>query len=92
MTDLVYGCQPGGLFAGMSTADKTALLTKLRNAYFDLMAGGKGETFSYGQGDGAKSVTYTRANAAGLMQLINQLQASLGVCGAGRRPIRPLYR
>jgi hypothetical protein len=92
MPDLVYGCQEGGLFFGMSDADKLALLTKLRIAYSDLMAGGKGESFTYSQGDGAKSVTYTRANAGGLMQLINQLMAALGVCGARRAPLRPIYR
>lgn len=92
MGDLVRGCTPGGIFAGMSKEELQALLVKLRTAYTDLISGNKGETFSYSQGDGAKSVSYTRANAADLLPIIAQVQAALGVCGARRRPLRPIYR
>jgi hypothetical protein len=88
---LVYGCPPGGMFAGMTTAQLQALLAQLQQAYIDLISGKRGESFSYAQGDGAKSVTYTRANAAALVPVIAQVQAALGMCGARRRPIRPLY-
>ncbi len=67
------------ILAGMPTATLQANLAKLQQAYLDLSTGAKGESYSYTQGDGAKAVTYTRANLAQLVQAIQLLQAQLGV-------------
>lgn len=80
------------LFAGMSKALLLANLAKAQQAYIDLSTGGKGETYSYTQGDGAKAVTYTRANLAALAALIRELQSVTDTIGRPRRPIRFLMR
>ncbi|NID15392.1 phage head-tail adapter protein [Luteibacter yeojuensis] len=67
-------------------------LADAQQAYVDLSTGAKGESYSYTQGDGAKSVTYTRGNLAQLAALIQTLQAQLGIVTRPRNPIRPLYR
>ncbi|OVE45615.1 hypothetical protein CBW21_22420 [Chromobacterium violaceum] len=54
-----------------------------------LSTGALGESYSYTQGDGTKSVTYTRANLAQLQQHINDLMYALGM--RRRRPIRPVF-
>ncbi len=72
------GCSPS-LFAGMSRAQLMAALATLQQAYLDLLAGNKGESFAYTQGDGSKSVTYTRANIGNLSQAIAELQQLLGL-------------
>jgi hypothetical protein len=50
--------------------------------------GAKGESYSYTQGDGAKSVTYTKANLGDLTQAIRLLQAQLGIVRTPRRALR----
>ena len=80
------------ILAGRSTAQLQADLAQLQQAYIDLSSGAKGETYSYTQGDGAKSVTYTRANIAQLVAAIREIQAQLGIIPRARRPIRLLYR
>ena len=77
-----------GLLSGFSqTALKTAL-ANAQQAYLDLSTGVKGESFSYTQGDGSKSVTYTRAELPQLAALIRQLQQQLGMLRHARRPMR----
>lgn len=80
------------VFAGMTIAQKQAALTKAQTAYVNLSTGSQGESFSYTQGDGGKTVTFTRANLANLNALIKQLQQELGLICRARRPIRPVYR
>ena len=75
------------LLAGRSTTQLQVDLAAAQQAYIDLSTGAKGESFSYTQGDGSKSVTYTRANLADLSSLIRLLQAQLGIVCRGRRPI-----
>ncbi len=79
------------LLAGMSTATLQAALANAQQAYIDLSTGAKGENYSYTQGDGAKSVTFTRANLAQLAALIRTLQLQLGVVCRGRRPAQFLF-
>ncbi len=79
------------IFAGMDTATLQAALAAAQQAYIALASGTKGESFSYTQGDGSKSVTYTRANLGSLVALIEQLQAQLGIVRRARRPIRPFF-
>ncbi|HEY2010541.1 MAG TPA: gpW family head-tail joining protein [Rhizomicrobium sp.] len=76
------------IFAGMSTGQLQAALTAAQTAYIALSIGSKAETVSYTQGDGSKSVTYTRANIANLTALILQLQQALGIIKRARRPVR----
>ncbi|WP_317201473.1 gpW family head-tail joining protein [Janthinobacterium sp.] len=76
------------LLAGRPTAMLQADLAAAQQAYLDISTGAKGESYSYTQGDGAKSVTYNRANIEVLTALIISLQVALGISGAGRRPIR----
>ena len=79
------------IFAGMSTDALQTTFNTAQTAYTNLLMGSKGEVFSYTQGDGAKSVTYTRANAGQLMMMIRELQACLGIIRTPRRAILPIF-
>ena len=81
-----------GIFAGMTTEQLQLALANAQAAYLALSTGSKGESFSYTQGDGAKSITYTRANIAQLTATITQLQEALGLIAHARRPIRFAHR
>lgn len=72
----------------MSTTALQTALANAQQAYLDLSSGAKGESYSYSQGDGSKSVTYSRANIGALVVLIKELQVQLGIVSRGRRPIR----
>jgi hypothetical protein len=77
--------------AGVSTATLQQWLADAQQALHDLSIGGKPVTVTYTQGDGQKSVTYTRAEAGALRGYIEELKAQLGIT-CGRRPIRPFFR
>ncbi len=79
------------IFAGMDEETLRANLTKAQQALLDLKTGSKGETFSYTQGDGSKTVTYTRTNVQDLVMLIRELQACLGDICSPRRAITPVF-
>lgn len=76
------------ILAGMNTGVLQANLAAAQQAYLDLSTGAKGESYSYTQGDGSKSVTYTRANLGALVQAIQLMQAQLGIVRRPRRPLR----
>lgn len=80
------------IFAGMTTAQLQLALQSAQQAYIDLSTGAKGESYSYSQGDGSRSVTYTRANISQLVALISELQAQLGLVRRARRPMTFFYR
>lgn len=81
-------CPPNmSIFFGMTRDAKLAAIVTLQQAYLDLMTGNKGESFTYSQGDGTKSVVYTRAQIANLTMTIAQLQAEV-YGGRARRPLR----
>lgn len=82
---------PLSAFAGMDPVALAKSLADAQQAAIDLASGSKGESYSYTQGDGAKSVTYTRANIGALYALIAQLQQALGLTSRSRRPIRPVF-
>ena len=84
-------CPPISIFNGMSQADLLQALTNAQNAYLLLMTGGKGQSYSYTQGDGARSVTYTMTTPAQVLALIRQLQQALGFVCRARRPAQFLY-
>lgn len=78
--------------------DLSALQTRLasmQQAYLDLMSGAKIEVASYAQGDGSKTVTYTRANIADLTQAIIGVQTQIdrltGNCVNRRAAISPQF-
>lgn len=79
------------IFAGMDTTTLQQALANAQAALIALQTGSKGVSFSYTQGDGAKSVTYTPANIGALTALIRQLQQQLGIICRARRPIRFVY-
>lgn len=75
--------------SGVPPATLTQWLTESQQALHDLSTGAKGESFSYAQGDGSKSVTYTRADIGALQAHILALQYALGM--RRRRAIRPVF-
>jgi gpW len=89
-----YGCccQVPGLFYGMPVDQLQQMLADAQAALIALMLGQKGVSFSYTQGDGARSVTNTPASMAGLNAYIRQLQQALGIVCHARRPARFLFR
>lgn len=80
--------------AGMTVDALQVRLSEALAALQDLRTGAKGESYSYTQGDGARSVVYTRASADQLetfcVNLAAQIERMQG--GAGRRPIRFRFR
>jgi hypothetical protein len=62
--------------------DPTALqaaLTAAQNALIALQTGSQVVTVSYGEGNGMKHVAYRAPDIGSLVQLINELQAQLGL-------------
>jgi hypothetical protein len=68
-----------GVFAGMAVPALQAYLAQAQAALIALETGGMVATVSYAQGEGNRSVTYTRADSGRLRQLIVDLQAALGI-------------
>lgn len=75
--------------SGVPKATLEQWLRESQQALHDLSTGAKGESFSYTQGDGAKSVTYTRTDIGALQAHINALLYALGM--RRRRAIRPVF-
>ena len=76
------------LLAGMPRESLQISLTNAQKAYIQLSTGGKVENATYTQGDGSKSITYTRANIAQLANVIMMLQKQLGIDVRPRQPLR----
>ena len=76
------------LLAGMPRESLQISLTNAQQAYIQLSTGGKVENATYTQGDGSKSITYTRANIAQLANVIMMLQKQLGIDVRPRQPLR----
>ena len=76
---------------GMSQADMQSRLAALQAAYFDLSAGAKIVSASYGQGDGAKSVTYVQTDMISIQRTSLMLQKSLGIIRHYPRARRVLF-
>lgn len=71
-------------------------LQAMQMALLDLQSGSKVVSATYSQADGARAVTYTQADIAGLTAAIlgvqSQIASLTGVgCVARRRPLRPLF-
>lgn len=80
------------IFAGMSRPALQAALSNAQTALLQLQTGAKVVTASYTQGDGAKAVTYTQASMGGLVMLIKQLQAQLGIVRHPRHSLQFRFR
>lgn len=68
-----------GPFAGMAGVAIQAALAQAQQALIALETGQMVATVSYAQGEGNRSVTYTRADSGKLRELIKDLQAALGM-------------
>ncbi|TAL89276.1 MAG: phage head-tail adapter protein [Candidimonas sp.] len=76
-------------FSGVPVSTLQSWLADAMQAQHDLLTGGKGESYSYTQGDGNKSVTFTRVNMADLAAYILRLKMALGL--GSIRPLRPYF-
>jgi glycerol-3-phosphate dehydrogenase len=80
---------------GIDVGTLRSRLLQMQQAYLDLTSGGKIEVASYAQADGARTVTYTKANLADLTQAILGVQAQIdrltGQCINRRAPMRPVF-
>ncbi|ARK81014.1 phage head-tail adapter protein [Burkholderia pseudomallei] len=76
------------LLAGMDQTALQASLAEAQRVYIQLSTGAQEESLSYTQGDGTRSVTYTRANLAQLAAAIQLMQAQLGIVKSPRRALR----
>lgn len=76
------------LLAGIPREQLQVSLANAQMAYLQLSSGTKVESASYTQGDGTRSVTYTRADLAQLANVIQQLQMQLGIVPRARKPVR----
>ena len=79
------------IMAGVPTSTLQTWLLNAQTAYNNLALGSLSESISYAQGNGNRSVTYTRANQAQLVALIMLLQRQLGLVGP-RHALRPTFR
>ena len=71
-----------GSFAGIPPVTLQQWLADAQTARHELVTGRRAQMVAYGQGDGTKSVTYTRANLADIDNYIASLTNALGL---GRR-------
>jgi len=72
----------------MDQAALQASLAEAQRVYIQLSTGAQEESLSYTQGDGTRSVTYTRANLEQLAAAIQLMQAQLGIVKSPRRAMR----
>jgi hypothetical protein len=70
-------------------------LSSMQMAYLDLTSGAKVEAVAYSQGDGSRTVTYSKANigdlTAAIIAVQRQIDTLTGQCVARRAPIRPYF-
>jgi hypothetical protein len=80
---------------GIDVATLQSRLAAMQLAYLDLTTGKRVQAASYTQGDGARTVTYTMANIADLVQAILSVQSQIdrltGTSINRRAPIRPVF-
>ena len=79
------------VFAGMSPTVLQNALSSAQMALIALQSGSQVVTVGYGEGNGMKHVTYRAPEVGGLVQLINELQAQLGLRRHARRAFGVSY-
>lgn len=77
--------QDRSVFAGMSQTALQGALNSAQSALIALQTGTQAVTVSYGEGNGTKHVQYRVPDIGGLVQLIGELQACLGLRRHARR-------
>jgi hypothetical protein len=77
--------------AGIPRPTLEQWLREAQTALHELSIGGKVEAAAYTQGEGSKSITFTRGDMAQLRAHIAALKAQLGVRDHSRRAIRPYF-
>ena len=76
---------------GVPQATLQSWLTQAQQALQNVATGAKVTTVTYAQGEGSRSVSYSRANIADLRAWITELQTALGV-RTTRRAIGVMFR
>lgn len=80
---------------GMDTGLLQIRLQAMQQAYLDLTTGGKVEVASYAQGDGSRTVSYTKANISELTAAIigvqTQIDRATGKYVNRRAPMLPIF-
>ncbi|MGF6792761.1 gpW family head-tail joining protein [Paraburkholderia sp. 35.1] len=88
-------CGCTSILDGLDASALQAQLADMQQAYLLLVSGGKVQSASYTQADGSRSVSYTLANIADLVQAIKLVQKQLaslnGYCCNIRPPITPFF-
>lgn len=88
-------CIRPSILDGVALATLQTRLTQMQQTYLDLMSGAKIATASYAQADGNRSVTYTQANIADLVQAIIGVQTQIdlltGIPCNRRPPVVPFF-
>jgi hypothetical protein len=76
------------VFAGMAPTALQAALSSAQTALVNLQTGAQAVSLTYGEGNGTKHVTFQRTEIGGLVALIGELQACLGIARHARRGFR----
>lgn len=71
--------QSHSVFAGMAPATLQQALTSAQNALIALQTGQQVAEVSYGEGGGSKRTQFRATDVGKLTQMINELQACLGL-------------
>jgi hypothetical protein len=85
-------CRTPSLYAGMTTPQLQAALSTAQTALVALNTGKQGVEFSYGSGDGVKTVKYLPTDRGALTLFIREMQAALGIIRSARPRQRFIYR
>lgn len=80
--------QNASVFAGMSQAALSQALSDAQQALIALQTGQQVVNLSYQEGNGMKHVSYSKPEMGGLVQLIGELKACLGISDRSRRGFR----
>lgn len=84
-----------GFYEGVDLATLQNLLTQYRTAYAEVQMGRRVEMAAYTQGDGARNVSYSKANAQEIRMEILAIQRAIdrlqGVRVNRRAPMRPYF-
>lgn len=76
------------VFAGMTPAQLQLALANAQQGLIALQSGQQVATVSYGQGNGTKHVQFRQVEQGALVQLIQELQACLGLRPRSRAGLR----
>jgi hypothetical protein len=77
--------------AGVPRTTLQQWLLTAQTALMQFATGSKVVQAQYQQGDGNRTITYTKPDMAALREFILELQVQLGIKPYGRRPLRPVF-